>query len=389
MGDGVMRPFLKFIAGAAVPLALACAPAFGQSVDDKWVVERVIAGKFDELRALQAQSDKGSPVAMYWWGAFLEGCVYSCDPDGARALWIKSARAGNSRAKLALMIRTGSRRKLDELIEKTGAPATAEERVRYAVLLGLFATVPPAWDGDAWKKAEGILKELAESERRMDAMYLYLNRVGFMHFPEQTRAMVEAGLPQAAEDLRRALLIRDRIDRGELRVLAAKDILVGVALCETIGIAEGREVLPPEVLPICEHGLSLGYIGIAPVLLRHHRLSDNARAASFFADLCAKALAMHCASELADYHYALSGRSREWQVWDAVAGIGAGFPANEAKLPTPVMQRAFSIRVRIDETQRACLARRYDEATKKFNDEPGCPARKPVAIPAEFLSTRQ
>jgi hypothetical protein len=379
----------RLISYIVVVALTACAHAPTARIDDRWIVERVVAGKFDELRAVKAESDQGSPVAMYWWGALLDGCVYErCDPDGARTLWLEAARASNSRAKLALMYRTRSLRDLDEVIQKTGAPVSAEERSHYATILWVLSALSSPSDRKAGEKAIAMAKELAESERRMDAMYSYYNRVGFMHFPDETRAMVEAGLTLASEDLRRMLVIKERAENRQLLARArAGDLLVGIALCETIALSEGREVLPPALLPICERALSLGYAGIAPVLLRHHRLSGNANAASFYAELCAATLATGCPSELADYHDARTGRSPEWQVWDAVAAIVKGTPSSEAGLPPDLMRRVFSIRVRIEDAERACLARRFDPSTKKFNDEPGCPPRRPVAIPRQFLSS--
>jgi hypothetical protein len=367
----------------------ACAHAPTERIDERWIVERVVAGKFDELRAVKAQGDKGSPEAMYWWGAFLDACVLDrCDPDGARTLWLEAARAGNSRAKLALMYKTRSLRELDEVIQKTGAPASAEERAHYAAILWMLSVIPSPSDRVAGEKAIAMAKELAETERRMDAMYSYYNRVGFMHFPDETRAMVEAGLMLATEDLRRLLFIKERAENPQLLARArAGDVIVGVALCETIALTEGREVLPPPLLRVCEQGLSLGYVGLTPVLLRHHQVSGNTKAAMFYAELCADMLVRDCPSVLADFHHARSGKSAEWQIWDAVAAIVKGTPSSEAGLPTDLMRRVFSIRVRFEEAERACLARRYDPSTKKFKDEPGCPPRRAVTIPTQFLSS--
>jgi hypothetical protein len=222
----------------------------------------------------------------------------------------------------------------------------------------------------------------------MDAMYSYYNRVGFMHFPDETRAMVEAGLMLAAQDLRRLLFIKERAENPQLLARArAGDLIVGVALCETIGLTEGREVLPPQLLRVCEQALSQGYVGLTPVLLRHHQVSGNAKAATFYAELCTETLVRDCPSLLADFHYARSGKSAEWQVWDAVAAIVRGTASSEAGLPADLMRRVFSVRVRIEDAERACLARRFDPSTKKFNDAPGCPPRSPVTIPTRFLSS--
>src|SRR6267142_2158870 len=85
-------------------LMLACQAAAAQAIDDDWVVERVLTGRFDELRKLELESEEGAPAAMYWWGGFLRACVFGrCDEKAAKALWLRAAAAGHSRAKVALM----------------------------------------------------------------------------------------------------------------------------------------------------------------------------------------------------------------------------------------------------------------------------------------------
>src|SRR5882672_9784211 len=86
-------------------LALVCAGSALAQTDERWIVEHVVAGRYDELRAVEAESDKGSPVAMYWWASFLDACLFEkCDPEGAKQLWLRAARAGNSQAKLSVLL---------------------------------------------------------------------------------------------------------------------------------------------------------------------------------------------------------------------------------------------------------------------------------------------
>ena len=373
------RPIL----GIAALLAFACTHVTAQTVDDRWITERVVAGKFDELRKVKGESDKGSPVAMYWWGAFLDACVLDrCDPPGARALWMKSATAGNSRARLALMAGVRSIRELDDLMVKTGAPATPEEKLGYAAMLVALSSIE---DSSAWDKARAILKELAASEPRMHVIFAIGALEGYGRYPDELRAMVEAGFSPASEQLRRWMLISQRGHYPELLAQARSgDLVVGVALCETVGLSEGYEVLPPELLPICERGMAAGYPGITPVLLRHHRARGNMKAAAFYAGLCAT-LPVWCASDLADFHYDRSGKSPAWEVWDIIAAMSLGLTPSEAGKPAAVMRQVFSITVRNTLAERACCARRFNASSKKFDDDPACPWRKPVAIPAEFL----
>jgi hypothetical protein len=50
--------------------SLAVSVARAQDRDEAWVISQIVAGKFDELRSLEALSAQGVPFAMYWWGAY-------------------------------------------------------------------------------------------------------------------------------------------------------------------------------------------------------------------------------------------------------------------------------------------------------------------------------
>jgi hypothetical protein len=189
--------------------------------------------------------------------------------------------------------------------------------------------------------------------------------------------------------LLRALLASERARFPELLAKAKSgDVVIAVALCETINGREGIERLPADVLSVCEQALARGYMGIAPVLLKHHRLSGNAKAAAFYADLCTKVL-LDCSGELAEYHYGVSGKSAAWKLWDAAAGLYGQAPTagtlRDFGFSPEIMQQVFAIHLRQRIAERACDSRLYDRAAKKFAGDPDCPYLKPVTIPAEFL----
>jgi hypothetical protein len=74
--------------------SLAVSVARAQDRDEAWVISQIVAGKFDELRSLEALSAQGVPFAMYWWGAMLEHCIFErCDKGGARELILRASDA--------------------------------------------------------------------------------------------------------------------------------------------------------------------------------------------------------------------------------------------------------------------------------------------------------
>lgn len=365
-------------------LLLGCSGVVAQALDDDAILERVLAGRYDELRELEGLSKSGSPVAMYWWGALLQACVFGrCDPGAAKALWIRAAEAGHGRAKLAAMGEAASSEELQDVIRRIGAPATWEERVVYVAVLAGFA-IPSASAPDIFGEGRRILLETAATEPRLAVLYA-MTALDGPRYTDELRAMVQAGHSPAMEQLRRALMLSQQARYPELLAMAkAGDTAVSAALCETVEISEGYDKLPADLLPLCERALAQGYLGVARAMLRHHRASGNRRAAAFYAELC-MTLGQGCASELAEYHHEVSGKSRAWQLWDAVAAWGPDISPGEADLPPELLREVFTIRTRGGTAQRACLSRRYDRSAKKFSDDPACPYLKPVAIPAEFL----
>lgn len=365
-------------------MALALSQAAVAQPDDNWVIARVLSGRFDELRGLERQSAEGSPVAMYWWGNFLNACVYGrCDEDGARALWARAARTGHGDAKIALMVNARSPEALDAVLREFGVPGSVDEKIAYAGALAALAALPGS---GTWNAARGILKQLAAAEPRMGVIYAIGVMEGFGRNGEQLRAIVEAGFPPASEPLRRWLVLSGQGEyQQNFERARSGDIAVAVALCDTVEISEGYEVLPPELLQVCERTLEQGYPGVARTLLRHFRVKGNTQAAAYYAGVCAT-LGTHCASELSDYYFQRFGKSPDWELWDVLAAFALGMPPSEAGKPEAVMQRVFAVRLRHALGQQACLARRYDAASRKFGDDPACPFRRPVRIPDELRS---
>ena len=100
-----MRACLARICGVLLGSALLAicdlvgSAAHAQQRDDAWVIAQVMAGKFEELRALEKLSDEGVPFAMYWWGSLMQFCVFDrCDQQAALELLVRAAKAGHGRA---------------------------------------------------------------------------------------------------------------------------------------------------------------------------------------------------------------------------------------------------------------------------------------------------
>src|ERR1051325_2903181 len=164
--------------------------AAAQNIDDKWITERVLAGRSDELRKVEAESDRGSPVAMYWWGAFLVQCVFRCDEPRARELWMKAALAGHGSSKAVLIAGVRTREALDALVGKLGQPASFEEKVAYVAALGALAT-PRSAGPDSYGEARTRLRELAAAEPRMGVLFSLTAFDGPGRHAHVLRAMVD------------------------------------------------------------------------------------------------------------------------------------------------------------------------------------------------------
>jgi len=371
-----------------IVLAFLVGQVNAQAIDDAWVTERVLAGRYQELRVLEAQAERGSPVAMYWWAAMLQQCVFGrCDDVASSALFRKAAAAGHRLAKYAVVQTARSPEEVDRLLGKGGGNEW-EGRILYAgALIGLSQPGPSS--RDTWGEAKGVLKEVIATEPRLFAIHILSTVDGPTRYRDELRALVLAGHSPAMENYLRALLISERARFPEVLAKAKNgDVAAAVALCETVNVREGLERLPADLLAACEGVLTRGFAGVSATLLRHHRRGGDKKAAAFYADVCASLL-VSCASELADYYYERSGKSETWKMWDALAGFHGRAPTDddlkEFALSTELMQRLFTMRVRYGIGERACLARRYDAVTKKFEDDAACPRIRPVAIPKEFL----
>lgn len=371
------------ILAAALLLLAAPTRAATPAIDDEWVHERVESGRFDELRQIEASSDEGSAVAMYWWGEFLESCLFgSCDPDRARALWMKSAVAGNGKARLALLRGARTASEFDEVVARLGVGETADERLVHASsrMLWDFQRSP-----ETQRPTLQILKDLVASDPQLRFVYALAVFDGFHGYPVEIRAVIEAGFLRASALLRRYLLLRERSRYPQLLIRASDgDLTLGVALCDSAAEFSGSDLLPRELLPICESALLQGYSGLAAALLRHHLAAGNMKAAAYFAGQCESLLPIRCAPDLLEFHTKQRAPSEAVDLWEAVVQLQAGVPAPEIGKSSSVMQQAFSMRLRAAGAELPCLTLRLDSAAKKFDSNPSCPWRKAVDIPKEF-----
>jgi formate-dependent phosphoribosylglycinamide formyltransferase (GAR transformylase) len=148
--------------------SLAVSLARAQDRDDAWVISQIAAGKFDELRSLEALSAQVVPFAMYWWGAMLERCIFErCNKGAARELILRAAVAGSGRAKAHVLGGAETREEFDQIVAKIGIPTGGQERVVYVGRNLLFIQMPPALGGaprasDAKLRAD--LLAMAKSE---------------------------------------------------------------------------------------------------------------------------------------------------------------------------------------------------------------------------------
>ena len=97
--------------------------------------------------------------------------------------------------------------------------------------------------------------------------------------------------------------------------------------------------------------------------------------------------------EIADHYESRRDESADlaakWELWDlaSVAGVPGGVSADQLNRKSERLKRAvYTLFVRTDLIEDACLTQRLDPATGAVEANPQCPWRKPIAIPAEFLS---
>src|SRR5262249_60134558 len=80
----------------------------------------------------------------------------------------------------------------------------------------------------------------------------------------------------------------------------------------------------------------------------------------------------------------------KWELWDlaSVAGVPGGVSGDQLKRKSEWLKRAvYTLLVRTDLIDDACLTQRLDPTTGAVEADPQCPWRRPIAIPAEFLSS--
>ena len=194
------------LAASSLAVSVARAP----DRDEAWVISQIVAGKFDELRSLEALSAQGVPFAMYWWGAMLERCTFErCDKGGARELILRAAVAGSGRAKAHVLGGAETREEFDEIVAKIGIPAGGRERVVYVGRNLLFIQVPRELGGaprasDAKLRAD--LLAMAKSELQIGMRAIVAQLQG----PTSTDldVLAETGNDVFSEPLMQRALIR-------------------------------------------------------------------------------------------------------------------------------------------------------------------------------------
>jgi hypothetical protein len=381
--------------------SLAVSVARAQDRDEAWVISQIVAGKFDELRSLEALSAQGVPFAMYWWGAMLERCIFErCDKGGARELILRAAVAGRGRAKAHVLGGAETREEFDEIVAKIGIPAGGRERVVYVGRNLLFIQVPRELSGaprasDAKLRAD--LLAMAKSELQIGMRAIVAQLQG----PTSTDldVLAETGNDVFSEPLMQRALIRRISDREIIERARAGQLAMEAAYCDSLMIRTGRLTMERGELDVCQRAAQAGFPGAVRGLLTHHHGTRNMPAADYFVGLCDAVLGLRCANAISEYYGDRSKESAElkakWVFWDlaaanAMTGVYAfgGVSEEELRGKTPELRRElFRLIVRTDLIAEACATRRLDPATGAVEANPQCPWRRSIAIPAEFLSS--
>jgi hypothetical protein len=382
--------------------SLAGSIAHAQQRDEAWVISQVTAGKFEELRTLEKLSDEGVPFAMYWWGSLLQLCVFDrCDAEAGRALFLRAAQGGHGRAQAVLFAAASwesvvfgdarSQPKLAALTAEIGMPKDAYPRLMHALsslrAAGLRHKADP--------KVVASFVAHATSERQLALLAELVELEGMSKRADELRVVADSGYVGASERVIQWEVIVRTTDAQMLERARAGELWLAAAYCDMRAKERGEPVLPADTLPVCERAAAQGFPGAVVALLRHHHHSKNHRAAEYFAGACEALLAIRCAEDIAKYYDDRRDESADlrakWELWD----LADALDSNLFEGVTEVDVRGQSERLRrgvyllivrtllIDET---CLTQRLDPATGVIESNPQCPWRKPIAIPAEFLS---
>ena len=378
---------------------LTCPVAAAQEHDEAWVISQITAGKLEELRSLEKLSDRGLPFAMYWWGVILERCIFECcDRDAARELTLRAALAGNGRAKTELLALAATREEFDEVIAKIGVPSGGRERLSHVAKSLFFIEAAPLLGGGRRAtddKLRADLLAIAKSEPHIGL------RIVVARLPGPTGSdldmLAETGTDLISEQLMRHATVKKIGNRQIFERARAGELGWAAAYCDNLMMRTGRTAMDRDELEICEKAAGSGFLAAVRGLLTHHKFTGNTRAAQYFADLCETVLGLRCADVIADYYHDRSKESAElkakWELWDlaavnAMAGIFAGVSEEMLRGKTPRLRRElFQLIVRTVLINEACAMQRVDPATGAIEANPHCPWRKPIAIPAEFLSS--
>ena len=377
-----LRGAAAWLRGCLLWLAASGAPLHAQALDEAAIQQRAAAAKFDELKGLEAASARGDPVAMYWWGSLIGHCIYGpCAPQAERALVRKSALAGYSAARVSLMRNAESAAELDAVIADIGAPRTTQEQSTYVLMLATF-NVPGA---------VAQLEQLTRATAAEGSLFPLLTKVSLEGSKNQEpllRALVEAGTDKALAMLVRHQLVYLRVPKEQLveRALAG-DRLLALALCGDWRARTESAVLPPALLPRCEQAAREGYPAALDALIAHHVATGKLQSARYFADLCERLYATHCAESAADAYQALATATPtvdlilQADYWNRLAGN----TEQTQEQPVPLARRLYAIRVRNASLLRACNASKYAAASGRFEISAECPWRKPVRIDERYM----
>ena len=211
--------------------------------------------------------------------------------------------------------------------------------------------------------------------------------------------LAETGIDIISEQLMQRAVINKISDRQIIERARAGKLGWAAAYCDSLMIRTGRTELDRDELKVCEKAAAAGFPAAVRGLLTHHQFAGNKRAVQYFADLCEEILGARCAHPLTEYYFARSKESAElrakWELWDLVAAnmlsaavpFPGGVSEEELRGKTPELRRQlFQLVVRTDLIGEACGMQRLDSARGAVEANPQCPWRRPIAIPAEFLS---
>ena len=365
------------------------------------MISQITAGKFEELASLEKLSGRGVPFAMYWWGIILERCIFErCDKDAARELILRAAIAGHGRAQTQVFAAAASRQEFDELVAKIGVPPGGWERFAYICKALLLIDSAPVFGGKP-RPDDGKLRTQLLTMAKSEPRIAMRTSAAVLQGPTSgdLEALAETGIDAISEQLMQRALVTKISDRQIIERARAGQLGWAAAYCDSLMIRTGRTVLDRDELDVCEKAAAAGFPAAVRGLLTHHQFAGSTRAAQYFADLCEKILGARCAGPISEYYSARSKESAEfrakWEFWDLVAAnmlsatnlFPGGVGEEELRGKTPELRRRlFQLVVRTDLIAETCGMQRLDPATGAVEANPRCPWRRPIAIPAEFLS---